>query len=193
MTKLLQNKPPATKSENTVETFQKVIAVLCPKAAVQVESGGEKAGNVWVDIEENGVHVTAEWRPALGVGIYHPGENAYGTSPQEVFRDLPMAARRIRQLLRDQQAKPLGLRMLRNLLELSQEDVASKLHVKQAAVSRLESRKDVKLQSLVSMVRAMGGEVEVRVHFPECELPILVPPQRTQTRPAKILRKVVHA
>jgi DNA-binding XRE family transcriptional regulator len=192
MSKALQNKPSAPKNAPTVEDFQEVIAFVCPKATVRIEPGGEKNGGVWLDVQENGVRVTAEWRPGLGIGIYHPGGNAYGTSPQEIFRNLPMAARRIRQLLRAQNPKPLGLRMLRNLLDLSQEDLASKLHVKQGAVSKLESRGDVKLQSLVNAVRAMGGDVEIRVHFTDCELPILVPAQRKQAQSAKGRREAVH-
>jgi DNA-binding XRE family transcriptional regulator len=193
MSNALQDKPPVAKNSATVKDFHEVIALLCPKATVHIEPGGEKDGGVWLDIRENEVRVTAEWRPGVGIGIYHPGQNAYGTSPQEIFRNLPMAARRIRQLLRAQSPKPLGLRMLRNLLDLSQEDLASKLHVKQGAVSKLESRDDVKLQSLVNVVRAMGGDVEIRVHFTECELPILVPPQRKQAQSAKSRKEKVHA
>jgi DNA-binding XRE family transcriptional regulator len=191
MSKILQNPSKAAKNPNTVETFQKVIAFLCPKASIRVEEGGEKAGNVWFDIEENGIQVTAEWRPGLGIGIYHPDAKAYGTSPQEVFPDVAMAGRRVRQLLGARNPKPL--RMIRDLLELSQEEVAGKLQVKQAAISRLEARKDPKLQSLINAVRAMGGNIEVRARFKGGEFPILMSPEREQNQPARRRREAVHA
>jgi transcriptional regulator with XRE-family HTH domain len=83
--------------------------------------------------------------------------------------------------------------MIRDLLELSQEEVAGKLQVKQAAVSRLEARKDPKLQSLINAVRAMGGNIEVRARFKGGEFPILMSPEREQNEPARRRREAVHA
>jgi DNA-binding XRE family transcriptional regulator len=189
MAKLL---PKLLKPTNSVETFQKAVAFLCPKAVIRVEAGGEKAGNVWIDIEEGGHQVTGEWRVGRGIGLY-TGDGPYGGLPQEVFPDVAMAARRVRQLLAGSEPGPL--QMIRDLLDLSQAEVAEKLSVKQAAVSRIEKREDPKLQSLIKNVHAMGGELEVRVRLAGGEFTILrsVPTKASDTRVSKKQKEVVHA
>jgi DNA-binding XRE family transcriptional regulator len=57
------------------------------------------------------------------------------------------------------------LRQLREARERSQEAVAKKLHIKQAAVSKLECRTDVYLSTLRNDIQAMGGELEIVAHF----------------------------
>jgi transcriptional regulator with XRE-family HTH domain len=58
--------------------------------------------------------------------------------------------------------------MLRKSRGLSQADLATLLQVRQAAVSRLEGRRDqILVRSLYDVVRAMGGELRIRVRFPD--------------------------
>ena len=59
------------------------------------------------------------------------------------------------------------LRKLRESRRLSQAELARKLHVTQAAVSKMERRSDMYLSTLRNAVSAMGGELEVRARFPE--------------------------
>jgi len=63
-------------------------------------------------------------------------------------------------------AQELTLRDLRKALELTQADVSSKLHMKQEAISRLERRSDILLSTLVSYIKAMGGELNLTAKFP---------------------------
>lgn len=58
------------------------------------------------------------------------------------------------------------LRQLREARERSQEEVAKKLHIKQAAVSKLERRADMYLSTLRSFIEAMGGKLEIVARFP---------------------------
>ena len=58
------------------------------------------------------------------------------------------------------------LRQLREARERSQEEVAKKLHIKQAAVSKLEHRADMYLSTLRSYIEAMGGKLEIIARFP---------------------------
>ena len=58
------------------------------------------------------------------------------------------------------------LRQLREARERSQEEVAKKLHIKQAAVSKLERRADMYLSTLRSYIEAMGGKLEIIARFP---------------------------
>ncbi|MBZ5610439.1 MAG: helix-turn-helix transcriptional regulator [Acidobacteriia bacterium] len=61
----------------------------------------------------------------------------------------------------------MPLRKLRAARELTQENLASVLHVKQSEVSKIERRTDMYLSTLASYVKAMGGTLEVRATFPD--------------------------
>jgi transcriptional regulator with XRE-family HTH domain len=58
------------------------------------------------------------------------------------------------------------LYQLRKALQFTQEQVANELGIGQAAVSRLERRPDMYLSTLRRFIEAMGGELELRAHFP---------------------------
>jgi transcriptional regulator with XRE-family HTH domain len=64
-------------------------------------------------------------------------------------------------------AEEVGLTELRKARHLTQQDVAAKLGGKQAHVSRLEKRTDVKLSSLSEYVNALGADLSLLVTFPD--------------------------
>jgi DNA-binding XRE family transcriptional regulator len=59
------------------------------------------------------------------------------------------------------------LRQLREARQRSQEEIAKRLGVKQAAVSKLERRTDMYVSTLRSLIQAMGGELDIVVRFPD--------------------------
>jgi hypothetical protein len=61
----------------------------------------------------------------------------------------------------------MPLAELRQARRLSQEQMAASLHIKQAAVSKLERRTDMYISTLRGFVKAMGGELEITARFPE--------------------------
>jgi len=61
----------------------------------------------------------------------------------------------------------MPLSELRQARKLSQEQIATLLHVKQAAVSKIERRTDMYISTLRNFVKAMGGDLEITAHFPE--------------------------
>jgi transcriptional regulator with XRE-family HTH domain len=61
----------------------------------------------------------------------------------------------------------MPLQELRKARELSQQSIAEKLHMKQAAVSKMERRTDMYISTLRSYIEAMGGSLEIVAHFPE--------------------------
>src|SRR4051795_13215985 len=63
-------------------------------------------------------------------------------------------------------AEEATLRQLREARERSQVEMAEKLHIKQAAVSKLERRTDMYLSTLRSYIEAMGGQLEIIARFP---------------------------
>lgn len=66
----------------------------------------------------------------------------------------------------------MPLHELRQALNLTQEELASTLHVKQATISKLERRTDMYISTLARFVEAMGGKLEMRAHFPEGDVKI---------------------
>ena len=64
----------------------------------------------------------------------------------------------------------MPLRKLRAARELTQENLASVLRVKQSEVSKIERRTDMYLSTLASYVKAMVGTLEIRAAFPNGEV-----------------------
>lgn len=62
-------------------------------------------------------------------------------------------------------AEEMTLRDLRKALLLTQEHLASELHVRQESISRLEKRSDMLLSTLATYVEAMGGKLKITVEF----------------------------
>ena len=63
--------------------------------------------------------------------------------------------------------KEMALNELRAAMDITQEHLASLLHVNQAAISKLERRTDMYVSTLGNFVRAMGGQLEMTARFPE--------------------------
>src|SRR5580658_11292340 len=63
-------------------------------------------------------------------------------------------------------AEEATLRQLREARERSQVELAEKLHINQAAVSKLERRTDMYLSTLRSYIEAMGGKLEIVARSP---------------------------
>ena len=49
---------------------------------------------------------------------------------------------------------------------MTQEELGHRLGLKQAAISRMERRTDVYVSTLAKFVEGMGGQLEIRVVFP---------------------------
>lgn len=61
----------------------------------------------------------------------------------------------------------LPLHQLRHALRLTQEQVALSFGVTQAAISKMENQEDMLIGTLRRMIEAMGGELELKAHFPQ--------------------------
>jgi transcriptional regulator with XRE-family HTH domain len=64
-------------------------------------------------------------------------------------------------------AEEATLRQLREARERSKVEMAEKLHINQAAVSKLERRTDMYLSTLRNYIEAMGGKLELIARFPQ--------------------------
>ena len=61
----------------------------------------------------------------------------------------------------------MPLAELRRARELSQDQLAASLHIKQASVSKLERRTDMYISTLRHFIEAMGGHLDIIARFPE--------------------------
>lgn len=66
----------------------------------------------------------------------------------------------------------MALRELRKALSMTQVDLAELLHIKQAALARLETRTDMYISSLRKYIAALGGELDIIARFPNGEVHI---------------------
>ena len=60
----------------------------------------------------------------------------------------------------------MPLHELRQAQGLSQTELAERLHINQAAVSKMERRTDMYISSLRKAIQAMGGDLEIIAKFP---------------------------
>lgn len=59
------------------------------------------------------------------------------------------------------------LKALRQDRRVSQEQLAELMGIRQASVSKIENQEDMRLSTLRKYIEALGGELEIRVHFPD--------------------------
>ena len=66
----------------------------------------------------------------------------------------------------------MPLQELRKARELSQQSIAEKLNMKQAAISKMERRTDMYISTLRSYIEAMGGSLDIVARFPDGDVPL---------------------
>lgn len=67
----------------------------------------------------------------------------------------------------EQMIQDMALDELREARRLTQEQLAKSLRIRQATVSKMERRADMYLSTLQGIIKAMGGELEIRAIFPD--------------------------
>ena len=140
-------------------------------AKVSVTRSPDPGAPVWLDIERGAVAVAVEWRNGMGFGVSSLPTDGYGDGPDEIYADLRQLVRRVVHLFaHSERTAPMSegaLSELREQLRVPQAEVAKRLGITQAAVSKLERRSDMSIQSLRNLVRALGGHLEIAVRFPD--------------------------
>jgi predicted XRE-type DNA-binding protein len=150
------------------EQFPDVRATADPAATAD--------GSSWLDLALKGDRVTVEWKPGRGFGVSAGPDSTYGEGSDELYPDVSTTLQRLVDVFQSRSRTnsngPTLLKQLRQSQELSQEELAARMHVGQSAVSRLERRADVLLSTLRQVVSAMGGTLEIRVKFPNREVSV---------------------
>lgn len=148
-------------------------------AAVDLDPPKAKGGTWFLDFDDGDYSVDVEWRPDRAFGV-SAGPGSYGAGPDEAIPDVETAFTRVVQLVlgrgRTQPPAEARLAELRRARGMTQSELAARLDVKQAAVSRLENRDDVRLSSLRSAVVTLGRELRLQVKSPGGASVRLTPP-----------------
>ena len=66
----------------------------------------------------------------------------------------------------------MALDELREARKLTQEQLAELFHVGQPAIAKMEKRADMYISTLRGVIKAMGGELEIRAVFPDGQIRI---------------------
>ena len=66
----------------------------------------------------------------------------------------------------------MALQELRQTRQLTQQELATMLNVNQAALSKMENQKDMRVSTLRKLLAAMGGNLKIVAEFPEGEVVI---------------------
>ncbi|MFN0077204.1 MAG: helix-turn-helix domain-containing protein [Prosthecobacter sp.] len=157
----------------SVRQFLEALETMHPSLSVVFEKGGDKTGDWWLDVGHRSGSFTVHWEPKTGFGLHPASDEAvFGELPPERYADTAMVLRRVEQLVDDGQVGVVGLRDLREVQGLSQAELANRLGIQQAAVSKVERRQDLHLDTLSAIVKALGGTLEMKVRFPGGEVPL---------------------
>lgn len=154
-----------------IEKLCRELRKRIPGIETQIDEPSRKGGSWFLDLDLAGRRAVVEWWPERGFGVSARERILFGEGSDEIHPDVDAVAERLAELFREgnrtQPPEKAVLRVLRESRKLSQAELAEKLHVTQAAVSKMERRSDMFLSTLRSAVTAMGGELEVRARFPE--------------------------
>lgn len=85
---------------------------------------------------------------------------------KELEEKMPLASRRRGQAKSKRLLAELLLPELRRLSGMTQVDLARSLGIKQPTLSRLESKADMQISTLMRIVEALGGQLEIVIHLP---------------------------
>jgi len=159
--------------EKAIVAFKRIISQTLPGCEVNVDEPDRADGNYWIDVTFGKKGHTLAFRPGRGFGVFHK-DALYGENPAEIYRTPERAAQRLAQIMgpRGGKSMGLGLKDIRQLYGHSQVTLAKKAGVKQPAISRFEKRGEVKMSTLASTIRALGGRLEIRAHFSDADVPI---------------------
>jgi DNA-binding XRE family transcriptional regulator len=99
-------------------------------------------------------------------GICPEVEKMYKTLDEVMSELSPERKARVEKRGRELVREEMTLQALRRQLEITQEDMAERLEVRQGNVSKVENRSDMLISTLRAYLEAMGGRLELVVHLP---------------------------
>ncbi len=155
-------------SRDAVAEFVALLQEALPETSVSVDEPSNTSGEWFIDVTHTDFEAQVSWQPSHGFGLF-TAPAGYGDRPNEIFASPAHAALRVTQLYLEWQhtrrISAIHLSQLRSILGIQQSALASALSLSQPAISRFESRDDVKISTLSSYVEAIGGRLDIRAIF----------------------------
>ena len=158
---------------NQIEKLRDDLTKRFPDVPIEIDAPAEDGGPWFLDVRRAGDSppVVVEWRPDRHFGVSTPGADDYGTGPDELYGNTKATSDRVVGLIlsgdRTKPTRVVRLAELRRILGLSQGELAERTGVRQANISRIENRGDLKVSTLAKVVAAMGATLSIRARFPD--------------------------
>lgn len=159
---------------NDLHVFISALKEHIPNTQIDVDNPLNSNGEYWLDIVSDQFATSVVWQAHRGFGFF-TGKSVFSEKPDELYRTPQRAIKRFQQLSgkRSESLASL-LKELRAIVDVSQENLAQKLDVKQAAISRLESRDDLKLSTFISYMKGLDVRLEIKAYGDDFELTVPV-------------------
>ena len=140
-----------------------------PTASIEIDEPADSHGGSFLDVRLDDHTVIIEWRKRRGFGISARPDIEYGAGVDETYDSEDEAFKRVVTLLvsKTQTIPQVKLRELREARGLSQMELADRMDVQQASISKLEHGRDMRVSTLRSLVAALGGELAIVAKFPD--------------------------
>lgn len=162
-----------------LSTLQEQLEARFPDANISIDAPSNPNGLWLMDIEYDGQFVNVAWHPQHRFGV-SARDTVFGELPDETFDDVDSTFARIKRLLLSGAStaapKEVTLPGLRRRAEVSQVNLAERLNVTQASVSKTERRTDLLIRTLRAYVNALGGTLEIRAHFGDETVRVILDP-----------------
>jgi transcriptional regulator with XRE-family HTH domain len=156
---------------NEIEKLKAHLIKAHPEAKVELTPPARSDGVWWLDLQLKGKRVVVEWNASLGFGVTTPDSDSFGEQADESYPSFEKVIWRVDQLLvnedRTSPSFTILLARLREMRGVTQQELASRLGIRQASISGLERREDMQLSTLRRVVQALGGNVQIFAKFPE--------------------------
>jgi DNA-binding XRE family transcriptional regulator len=91
---------------------------------------------------------------------------------RELLQRMPARSRKRVKAKTQTMLAEMALDELRKARKLTQEQLANRFKVRQPAIAKLEKRADMYLSTLRGVIKAMGGELEIRAMFSDGDVRI---------------------
>jgi hypothetical protein len=181
----------AIESPTPIEELAKRLRLRLTECKIDIDRPAKQSGTWSLMVEYGGHRMTAQWKPGSPIGVSCSPEYTYGEGASEVYGNVESACSSIVSLLLERaftgKHTPVRLREWKKERSDSQEGHAGALNARQAAISRIEQRNDIRVSALREVLSSMGGELRVSVRFPDGMIRLLefnqsTPPgDRTET------------
>ncbi len=174
---------------NNPQELHAALQTRFPGFAFMLDAAETASGSSWINIADQTIAI--EFRPGTGLGLFLDDDTGYGSRPDEVYRDPELLLKRLGQLLAPSHSsvqhatgvagsgplaatarKQITLKDIREVLGLTQTEVAKALDTQQSAISKLEKRDDVLVSTLVALIHGLNGTVEIKAKFEGCDVSI---------------------